>query len=195
MRTFYKHPTALVESKGIGEGTRIWAFAHILRGAVIGRNCNIGDHCYIESGARVGDSVTIKNGVAVWDGVTIERGAFLGPSVVLTNDLLPRSRAVDWKLLPTLIEEGASIGANVTLLCGITVGAFSLIGAGSVVTRDVPRHGLVYGNPARLHGYVCRCGKPLRRQRNRAVCPACRFEFVKRGDDFLPAAAKQRGPK
>ena len=160
---YYKHPTARVESKRIGTGTRIWAFAHVLSGAIIGRDCNIGDHCYIESDVRIGDAVTIKNGVSVWDGVTIDRGVFLGPSVALTNDRHPRSRA-PWELSRTHIEEGATIGANATVLCGLTVGAFALVGAGAVVTRDVPGHGLVYGNPARLRGYVCRCGHTLRRR-------------------------------
>jgi acetyltransferase-like isoleucine patch superfamily enzyme len=186
---YFKHRTALVESGRIGAGTRIWAFAHVLDGAVIGRDCNIGDHCYIESGAEVGDAVTIKNGVAVWDGVTIERGAFLGPSVALINDRRPRSR-MPWTLSRTRIGEGATIGANATVLGGLTVGAFALVGAGAVVTRDVPRHGLVYGSPARLRGYVCRCGRALRARGRVAVCPACRLRFVKRGRDLHLAEAR-----
>jgi len=189
MAEYYRHPTAVVETEAIGEGTRIWAFAHVLPGATIGRDCNIGDHCYVESGVRIGDRVTLKNGVAIWDGVTIGDGAFLGPSVALTNDLRPRSGARDWTLSPTRIEEGASVGANVTLLCGITVGAFSMVGAGSVVTRDVPRHALVYGNPARVRGWVCRCGENLRRRGAGATCPKCGMAFVRRGDHLLPAVA------
>lgn len=185
MARYYKHPTARVESKRVGAGTRIWAFAHVLAGAVIGRDCNIGDHCYIESKVEIGDAVTIKNGVAVWDGVTIERGVFLGPSVVLTNDRRPRSRAA-WEPAPTRIEEGATIGANATVLCGLTVGAFAFVGAGAVVTRDVPRHGLVYGNPARLRGYVCRCGHPLRRRGGRATCTHCRLRFAASGRRIRP---------
>ncbi len=169
MAEYYRHPTAVVETEAIGEGTRIWAFAHVLPGATIGRDCNIGDHCYVESGVRIGDRVTLKNGVAIWDGVTIGDGAFLGPSVALTNDLRPRSGARDWTLSPTRIEEGASVGANVTLLCGITVGAFSMVGAGSVVTRDVPRHALRRGAGA--------------------TCPKCGMAFVRRGDHLLPAVA------
>lgn len=188
VRRYYKHPTALVESKRVGAGTRIWAFAHVLPGAVIGRDCNIGDHCYIESAVEIGDAVTIKNGVAVWDGVTIERGVFLGPSVVLTNDRRPRSRTA-WKLARTRIEEGATIGANATVLCGLTVGAFALVGAGAVVTGDVPRHGLVYGNPARLRGYVCKCGYPLRRRGRRATCTRCRLRFVASGRHLRPLEA------
>jgi acetyltransferase-like isoleucine patch superfamily enzyme len=166
------HPTALVESDAIGDGTRIWAFAHVLAGASIGRGCNIGDHCYIESGAVIGDEVTIKNGVAVWDGVTIARGVFVGPNVTLTNDVRPRSRA-PWTLARTTIEEGATIGANATVLPGLTIGAFSMVGAGAVVTRDVPPHALVLGNPARVRGHVCRCGGTLPKRGRRHACPAC----------------------
>jgi UDP-2-acetamido-3-amino-2,3-dideoxy-glucuronate N-acetyltransferase len=182
---FYKHPTARVESRRVGAGTRIWAFAHVLRGAVIGRDCNIGDHCYIESEVEIGDEVTIKNGVAVWDGVTIERGVFVGPCVALTNDRHPRSRAA-WELSRTRIEEGATIGANATVLCGLTIGAFSFVGAGAVVTSDVPRQGLMYGNPARLRGYVCWCGHRLRGRGGRATCEHCRRRFVTTGRRIRP---------
>ena len=158
---FERHPTALVESDAIGDGTRIWAFVHVLAGAVIGRGCNVGDHCYIEAGAVIGDDVTIKNGVSIWDGVTIERGVFIGPNVTLTNDRRPRSRA-PWTLSRTLIREGATIGANATVLPGLTIGAFSMVAAGAVVTRDVPPHALVIGNPARVEGVVCACGATVR---------------------------------
>lgn len=183
---FQQHPTALVESDAIGDGTRIWAFAHVLAGAVIGRDCNIGDHCYIESGAVIGDAVTIKNGVAVWDGVTIERGVFVGPNATLTNDRRPRSRA-PWRLACTRIEEGATIGANATVLPGITVGAFSMIAAGAVVTSDVPPHAVMMGNPARVRGQVCRCGQTLPRRGKRRTCPDCRRQFVVDGPGLVEA--------
>ena len=157
----YRHPTSLIHSNRIGPHTRIWAFCHIMPGATIGSGCNIGDHCYIEGGACIGDEVVIKNGVAIWDGVTIESRAFIGPNVAFTNDLRPRAKAVRATYDRTRICEGASVGANVTLVCGITVGRFALVGAGAVVTRDVPDFALMLGNPARLRSFVCQCGQRL----------------------------------
>jgi UDP-2-acetamido-3-amino-2,3-dideoxy-glucuronate N-acetyltransferase len=161
MVDFFKHETALVESEQIGAGTRIWAYAHVMKGAVIGENCNICDHSFIESGAVIGSNVTIKNGVAIWDRVTIEDYVFLGPNAALTNDLWPRSRKPDWKVSPTLIERGATIGANATIVCGIRIGAYAMIGAGAVVTRNVPAYAICYGNPARVQGWVCSCAVKL----------------------------------
>lgn len=148
------HPSALVETEKIGEGTRIWAFVHILAGARIGTNCNICDHCFLEGGARLGNDVTLKTGVSIWDGVVLEDNVFVGPNAVFTNDLLPRSKNNAYTLRTTTVKTGASIGANATILSGITIGRFALIGIGSVVTRDVPDYALVYGNPARQHGWV-----------------------------------------
>lgn len=180
--TFFVHPTALVESQAIGPGTRIWAFCHVMAGAVIGNNCNIGDHCFIETGARVGDNVTIKNGNMLWEGVTLEDGVFVGPHVFFTNDLYPRSARLpeagqrysgrDW-LAPTVIERGASLGAAAVILAGLTIGAFAMVGAGAVVTRDVPAHALVVGNPARRRGWVCWCGLPVQVTAGVAVCTSC----------------------
>jgi acetyltransferase-like isoleucine patch superfamily enzyme len=159
----FTHPNALVESEHIGAGTRIWAFAHVLPGATVGRHCNIGDHCFIEGNVRIGDYCTIKNGVAIWDLVTLEDGVFVGPNAVFTNDLLPRSlpdfRGSPDQWLPTLVKEGATIGANATIVCGVTVGRHALVGAGAVVTADVPDYALTMGVPARQAGYVCKCGK------------------------------------
>jgi UDP-2-acetamido-3-amino-2,3-dideoxy-glucuronate N-acetyltransferase len=172
----FKHPLALVESEQIGAGTRIWAFAHVAAGARIGRDCNIGDHCYVESGAVVGDEVTLKNGVSLWQGVILHDRVFVGPNVAFTNDRFPRSRDRDWTVVETVVEEGASIGANVTIVCGVRIGRYAMIGAGAVVTRDVIPHGLVYGNPARLRGLVCRCGHPLPpRARFPCSCQRCGF--------------------
>lgn len=155
------HSTALVESSDIGPGTRIWAFCHVLSGARIGRLCNIGDHSFIEGGVTIGDEVVIKNGVSIWRGVTIEDRVFIGPNATFTNDFVPRARVFHDHYQPTLVREGASIGANATLLCGITIGRYALVGAGSVVTRNVPDFALVVGSPARISGYVCRCGTKL----------------------------------
>lgn len=172
-RSVQKHKTALVESDQIGSGTRIWAFAHVMAGATIGRNCNIGDHCFIESGAVIGNDVTIKNGVSVWDKVTIKDGVFVGPNATLTNDLWPRSRNADWQARETIIEKGATIGANATILCGIRIGSYSMIGAGSVVTREIPDHALFYGNPAKLNGWVCICSAKLNFTGATTTCKKC----------------------
>jgi UDP-2-acetamido-3-amino-2,3-dideoxy-glucuronate N-acetyltransferase len=176
------HPTALVETKQIGPGTRIWAFSHVLAGASIGANCNIGDHCFIESNVAIGDDVTIKNGNAIWEGVQLEDGVFVGPSVVFTNDLRPRSPRLadaapryadqDW-LVPTLVRRGATLGAGAVILAGITVGEYAFVAAGAVVTHDVAPHALVVGIPARAGGWVCRCGSSLDLGPRSANCPSC----------------------
>ncbi len=162
-RRYFAHPTALVESKHIGAATRIWAFAHVLDGARIGANCNVGDHCFIEGSVVVGDHVTVKNGVALYDGLTVGDWVFLGPNAVFTNVYKPRVAERDRQpFLPTRIDDGATIGANATIVCGVTIGAHAFVGAGAVVTRDVAPYALVFGNPARRHGYVCPCGEKLR---------------------------------
>lgn len=159
----FVHPTALVESATIGDGTRVWAFAHVLEGAVIGSDCKIGDHAFIEGGATLGDRVTVKNQSLIWHGVSLGDDVFVGPNTVFTNDLGPRVRyqtgPEDWE--KTIVESRASIGANSTIVAGIRIGFNAMIGAGSVVTRDVPDHALVYGNPARKAGWVCDCGTKL----------------------------------
>jgi len=144
------HPNSDVQSKQIGEGTRVWQYVVVLPGAVIGRDCNICSHCFIENKVVVGDRVTVKCGVQLWDGVTLEDDVFVGPNVTFTNDLEPRSRNAAAKLLPTLVKKGASIGANATILPGITIGEGAMVGAGSVVTKDVPPGVTVVGNPARI---------------------------------------------
>lgn len=175
------HPTAICESKDVGQGTRLWAFVHVLDGAVIGSGCNICDYVYIEGGARVGDRVTVKNCVMIWDGVTIEDDAFIGPGAIFTNDRYPRSRHMpeaagrylskeNW-LERTRVKLGASIGAGAVILPGVTIGSYASVGAGAVVTRDVADHQLVVGNPARVVGSVCVCGLPMRGGRS---CRACR---------------------
>jgi len=163
VKKVFIHPTAVVEEGAIiGEGTRIWHFVHVRSGAKIGRNCNIGKDVYIDVGVEIGDNVKIQNGVSVYRGVKLEDDVFVGPYAVFTNDLYPRAFNRDWKVVPTLVKRGASIGANATIVCGVTIGEYAMVAAGAVVTRDVPPHGLVMGNPARLRGFVCYCGKPLR---------------------------------
>lgn len=175
------HPAAICESAEVGDGTRIWAFAHVLAGAVIGRNCNICDRAFIEQGTRIGNGVTVKNGAMIWEGVTLEDYAFIGPGVIFTNDRYPRSRQLaeaapryarndNW-LVSTTVRRGASIGAGAVIICGVTIGEYASIAAGAVVTRDIPDHALAVGQPARVTGRVCRCGVPVK---DTMPCPECR---------------------
>lgn len=182
------HPTALVESEAVGPGTRVWAFAHVMEGAVVGRDCKIGDHAFIESGATLGDRVTVKNGCLIWHGVHIGDEVFVGPNVVFTNDLRPRVRyqttVDDW--LETEVRSGASLGANSTILCGITIGENALIGAGSVVVKTVPSHALVVGNPASQRGWVCECGAVLSPA---LICEACGRLYETRDSGLIETTA------
>jgi UDP-2-acetamido-3-amino-2,3-dideoxy-glucuronate N-acetyltransferase len=159
----FVHPNGLCESERVGPRTRIWAFAHVLPGAEVGADCNIGDHAFVEGGAKLGDRVTVKNAVLVWDRVTVEDEVFLGPNMVFTNDLAPRVgfKKSRGQLQPTLVRRGATIGANATVLSGITIGPYAFVAAGAVVVRDVPAHALVAGNPAGRIGWVCVCGRRL----------------------------------
>lgn len=153
-RPHFQHPTAIVEGSNIGPRSRIWAFVHVLSGAVIGADCNLCDHVFIENDVRIGDRVTIKSGVQVWDGVELEDDVFVGPNATFTNDPFPRSRQWRDEFDRTLVRKGATIGANATILPGITVGIQAMVGAGAVVTHDVPAHAIVVGNPAFIAGYV-----------------------------------------
>lgn len=146
---FFQHSHAIVESKEIGSGTRIWAFTHILPGAKIGADCNVCDHVFIENDVIIGDRVTIKCGVQIWDGIRLEDDVMVGPNATFTNDLFPRSKQ-PFELKMTVVHQGASIGANATILCGIIIGEGAMVGAGSVVTKDVPAYTVVAGNPARI---------------------------------------------
>lgn len=148
------HANALCESADIGDGTCIWAFAHILPGATIGRDCNICDGVFVENGAAIGDRTTVKCGVQLWDGVKLGNDVFVGPNATFTNDLFPRSRQRPVQYASTIVEDGASIGANATILAGVTIGRGAMVGAGAVVTRSIPPNAIVVGNPARIKGYV-----------------------------------------
>jgi UDP-2-acetamido-3-amino-2,3-dideoxy-glucuronate N-acetyltransferase len=157
------HRHAIVEPGArIGAGTRVWAFAHVLPGAVVGADCNLCDHTFLENDVVVGDRVTVKSGVQLWDGVRLEDEVFVGPNATFTNDLFPRSKVYPDRFLQTIVRRGASIGANATLLAGITIGTGAMVGAGAVVTKDVPPFAIVAGNPASIRGYVQseRAGSP-----------------------------------
>lgn len=158
---FSVHPLSDVQTKQIGTGTIIWQFCVVLPRAQIGKNCNVNAQSLIENDVIIGDNVTIKSGVQLWDGLRIADNVFIGPNVTFINDPTPRSKRRPDKFLQTTIKHHASIGANATILGGVTIGAYAMIGAGSVVTRSVFDHMLVYGNPAKHHGFVCECGTKL----------------------------------
>lgn len=155
------HPLADVQTNQIGEGTNIWQFCVVLKGARIGADCNLCAHVLVENDVSIGNRVTIKSGVQIWDGVTVEDDVFIGPNVTFTNDIVPRSKCYPESFATTTICKGASIGANATIVAGHTIGEYALIGAGSVVTKDIPPYTVWYGNPAQQHGYVTKEGKLL----------------------------------
>ncbi len=177
------HPTAEISPAAIiGQNVAIWHHAQVREGAVIGNNCILAKGAYIDKNVIIGDNCKIQNYSSLYHGVTVERNVFIGPHSVLTNDKVPRATNPDgtsktdrnWKENPILVREGSSIGARVVVLPGIVIGKFAMIGAGSVVTKDIPNFGLVYGNPARLQGYVCRCGRTLEAGKNAGeLCPIC----------------------
>lgn len=178
------HPKALVDDESVlGEGTDVWAFAHIMKGVTIGERCSFGDHAFVESGAIIGNRVTVKNQVLIWDGVLIEDDVFVGPRVTFTNDRFPRSprgrsaaeryESIDSWLLPTIVRQGASIGAGVTICPGLELGRHCMIAAGSVVTKNVADYALVMGSPARRVHDVCSCGKKLSGSYTQTTCEHC----------------------
>ena len=178
------HPTAEVSPGAeIGDGTRIWNQAQVREDSRIGTDCIISKNVYIDIGVRIGSRVKIQNNVNVYHGVTIEDDVFLGPSMTFTNDLFPRAFNADWEVSETLVKRGASIGAGAVVVCGHTVGEYAMVGAGSVVTKDVPAHALVVGNPARQIGWVCRCGQKLDREMR---CPRCGLVYDELKDKENP---------
>lgn len=165
MDTFFIHDSSYIESNvEIGNGTKIWHHCHIRSGALIGENVNIGKGVYVDSGVVIGDNVRIQNGVSLYKGVVIEDDVFLGPHCNFTNDLFPRANSENWEIIPTIIRKGASVGSNATIVCGVTVGQYSLISVGAVVTEDTLPHSLMIGHPARLKGFVCQCGYKMDKQ-------------------------------
>jgi len=180
------HPTAVVDAGAkIGEGTKIWHFTHVMSGARIGEDCTIGQNVFIGGDVVIGSNVKIQNNVSVYEGVILEDDVFCGPSMVFTNVDRPRSAfPIDHaQYLKTIVKRGATIGANATIVCGHTIGEHAFIGAGSVVTKDVPAYAIVYGNPARIRGWACECGRPLEFKNDVAVCKACGREYQKEGKE------------
>jgi UDP-2-acetamido-3-amino-2,3-dideoxy-glucuronate N-acetyltransferase len=188
---WFAHPSAVIDDGvTIGDGTTIWHVSHLLRGSRVGRDCRIGQNVVIGPNVTVGDGVKIQNNVSVYEGVTLEDHVFCGPSMVFTNVVNPRSEIPRRdELRPTLVRRGATLGANSTILCGTTIGSYAFVGAGAVVTRDVPAHALVTGNPARIRAWMCRCGTKLIGTARRPECPACGRRYRRRGERVEPAAA------
>jgi UDP-2-acetamido-3-amino-2,3-dideoxy-glucuronate N-acetyltransferase len=180
----FVHPTAVVDDPAaIGEGTQIWHFSHIMSGVTIGENCVIGQNAFVGSGARVGNNVKIQNNISVYAGVILEDDVFCGPSMVFTNVFNPRSfisRKKEFR--KTLVRKGATIGANATIVCGYTIGQYAFVGAGSVVTSDLPDYALVYGNPGKVHGWVCQCAEVITFRSEKATCKACGKKYKKGRD-------------
>lgn len=174
-KEYFVHESSYVdEGCQIGAGTKIWHFSHIMKGCRIGKKCNIGQNVVISPDVILGDGVKIQNNVSVYTGVVCEDGVFLGPSCVFTNVINPRAfieRKSEYR--KTVIKKGASIGANATIVCGHDIGRYAFVGAGSVVTKNIPDYAMVYGTPARIRGYVCQCGEQMKFTDGQAVCPAC----------------------
>ncbi|RZU99104.1 acyltransferase [Spiribacter vilamensis] len=179
---FIHHLADVGECK-IEEGTRIWQFSVVLDGARIGRDCNLNAHTLVEGDVTLGDRVTVKSGVYLWDGIRVADDVFIGPNATFTNDRTPRSRQYPAEFAGVTIDRNASIGANATVLPGIVIGEYAMVGAGAVVTRDVPAHGVVYGNPATIKGHVCHCGQKLEEMH----CPTCGAEYDMENDRLCRA--------
>lgn len=194
---YFVHESSYVdEGTSIGEGTCIWHFCHVLSGSQIGKRCRIGQNVVIGPRVRIGNNCKIQNNVSLYEGVTLEDDVFCGPSMVFTNVFTPRCafpRNTDKDFLPTLVRRGASLGANATIVCGVEIGRHALVGAGAVVTRNVPDYAVVYGNPARQHGWACECGLRLDFQHDTTECGECGRRYRQNGSEIeiltRPAAA------
>lgn len=182
-KSCFIHPTAEVSPDAvIGAGTKIWHQSQVMPGARIGAHCKLGKSVYVDLSVRIGDRVKIQNGISVYKGVTVEDDVLLGPHMVFTNDLYPRAFNDTYEILPTLVKKGASVGANATIVCGVILGNYCMVGAGAVVTADVPDYALVVGNPGRVIGYVCECGKRLavdyhNKRDGKVSCERCGKQF------------------
>ncbi len=183
MADSYVHPSSFVDDGAvIGAGTKVWHFCHVMKGAVIGERSSLGQNVVVMPGTRIGNNVKIQNNVSIYEGVTLEDDVFCGPSCVFTNVLNPRSHVSrKHEYRPTLVKRGASIGANATIVCGTTLGEFAFIGAGAVVTSDVPAYGLMVGVPARRVGWMCQCGERLSLTGGTATCAACGAAYAESG--------------
>jgi UDP-2-acetamido-3-amino-2,3-dideoxy-glucuronate N-acetyltransferase len=187
-RNYFVHESSYVDEPcEIGAGTKVWHFSHVMPNCRIGEKCNIGQNVVVSPDVVIGNNVKIQNNVSVYTGVILEDDVFCGPSMVFTNVVNPRSHVVrrnEYK--QTLVKRGASIGANATVVCGTTIGRYAFIGAGSVITRDVPDYALMYGNPARQHGWMCQCGFKLDFQNGSATCSACGSRYKQQGPSIIP---------
>lgn len=191
MADFFVHQSAFVDDGAIiGADTKVWHFCHVMPGAIIGARCSLGQNVVVMGGTRMGDNVKIQNNVSIYEGVVLEDDVFCGPSMVFTNVINPRS-AVSRKdeYRQTLVQRGASIGANATVVCGATLGRYCFIGAGAVVTKDVPDYALMTGVPARRTGWMCECGMKLKDETMQLVCPGCGRQYTRRGEKVSPVSA------
>ncbi len=189
MADYFVHESSYVdEGATIGRGTKIWHFCHIMPGAEIGEGCNLGQNVVVMPGAKIGNHVKIQNNVSIYQGVILEDDVFCGPSCVFTNVMTPRAQVSRQKeYQQTLVKRGTSLGANATILCGVTLGEYSFIGAGAVVTSDAPAYGLMVGVPARRVGWMCRCGERLHLQGGRATCQRCDTSYAEEKGSVRPS--------
>lgn len=183
MADYFVHESSYVDDGAVvGKGSKIWHFSHVMAGAVIGERCNLGQNVVVMPGTRLGDNVKVQNNVSIYEGVILENDTFCGPSCVFTNVMNPRSHVSrKHEYRTTLVRRGASIGANATIICGVTLGEYAFIGAGAVVNRDVPAYALMVGVPARRAGWMCQCGERLKVENGGATCPVCHARYRESG--------------